>query len=57
MEMTPLMNDDFNGEPAKRALHYIQEQKKKGHPVVVVDFVLTACHSYNVESLYLSAFG
>jgi benzoyl-CoA reductase/2-hydroxyglutaryl-CoA dehydratase subunit BcrC/BadD/HgdB len=34
MNMAPLMNDGFDGEPAKRVLNYIQGQKAKGRPVV-----------------------
>ncbi|MFH1116759.1 MAG: double-cubane-cluster-containing anaerobic reductase [Pseudomonadota bacterium] len=34
MDMKPLMNDGFDGEPAKRVLNYIQAQKAKGRPVV-----------------------
>lgn len=34
MDMRPLMNDGFDGEPAKRVLKYTEEQKAKGHPVV-----------------------
>jgi benzoyl-CoA reductase/2-hydroxyglutaryl-CoA dehydratase subunit BcrC/BadD/HgdB len=32
--MEPLMNDGFDGEPAKRVLHYIQQRKDKGDPIV-----------------------
>ena len=28
MDVTPLMNDGFDGEPARRVLNFIQEQKK-----------------------------
>jgi benzoyl-CoA reductase/2-hydroxyglutaryl-CoA dehydratase subunit BcrC/BadD/HgdB len=31
--MTPLMNDGFDGEPAKRLLHYMQGAKEKGKPI------------------------
>jgi benzoyl-CoA reductase/2-hydroxyglutaryl-CoA dehydratase subunit BcrC/BadD/HgdB len=34
MDMTPLMNDGFDGEPAKRVLNYVQVQKANGSPVV-----------------------
>jgi benzoyl-CoA reductase/2-hydroxyglutaryl-CoA dehydratase subunit BcrC/BadD/HgdB len=34
MDMMPLMNDGFDGEPAKRVLNYMQLQKEKGRPVV-----------------------
>ncbi len=34
MDMTPLMNDGFDGEPAKRVLNYIEAQQGKGRPVV-----------------------
>lgn len=34
MDMTPLMNDGFDGEPAKRVLDYTQAQKAEGRPVV-----------------------
>ncbi len=34
MNMTPLMNDGFDGEPAKRVLKYTEAQKEKGRPVV-----------------------
>ena len=34
MDMTPLMNDGFDGEPAKRVLDYTQAQKAQGRPVV-----------------------
>ncbi|MFO7685534.1 MAG: double-cubane-cluster-containing anaerobic reductase [Desulfobacterales bacterium] len=34
MDIPPLMNDGFDGEPAKRVLNYIQAQKAKGRPVV-----------------------
>jgi len=30
----PLVNDEFAGEPAKRALHYLQSKRQQGHPVV-----------------------
>lgn len=30
----PLMNDGFDGEPAKRVLQYMQGHKDKGHPIV-----------------------
>ncbi len=33
MKMTPLMNDGFDGEPAKRLLAYIQAKKEKGSPI------------------------
>jgi benzoyl-CoA reductase/2-hydroxyglutaryl-CoA dehydratase subunit BcrC/BadD/HgdB len=32
--MEPLMNDGFDGEPAKRVLHYLQQRKAKGDPIV-----------------------
>jgi benzoyl-CoA reductase/2-hydroxyglutaryl-CoA dehydratase subunit BcrC/BadD/HgdB len=31
--MTPLMNDGFDGEPAKRVLHYVQAAREKGKPI------------------------
>jgi len=35
MDMTtPLMNDGFDGEPAKRVLTYMQAQKEKGRPIL-----------------------
>lgn len=34
MTISPLMNDGYNGEPAKRVLHYMQDHKEKGHPIV-----------------------
>ena len=34
MTMTPLMNDGFDGEPAKRVLNYMHRQKEKGMPIV-----------------------
>lgn len=34
MDITPLMNDGFAGEPAKRVLNYVQGRKKNGDPVV-----------------------
>jgi benzoyl-CoA reductase/2-hydroxyglutaryl-CoA dehydratase subunit BcrC/BadD/HgdB len=34
MDMMPLMDDGFDGEPAKRVLNYMQLQKEKGRPVV-----------------------
>jgi benzoyl-CoA reductase/2-hydroxyglutaryl-CoA dehydratase subunit BcrC/BadD/HgdB len=34
MDMTPLMNDGFDGEPAKRVLDYMQAQKAQGRPIV-----------------------
>jgi len=32
--MTPLMNDGYDGEPAKRVLSYMQAQKEQGRPIV-----------------------
>ncbi len=32
--MEPLINDGFAGEPAKRVLHYLQQCKAKGNPIV-----------------------
>jgi len=32
--MMPLLTDGFDGQPAKRVLRYMQEQKEKGHPIV-----------------------
>lgn len=34
MKMTPLMNDGFDGEPAKRVLKFTEDRKAEGHPVV-----------------------
>ena len=34
MNMTPLMNDGLDGEPAKRVLNYTEAQKAEGRPVV-----------------------
>lgn len=34
MNLSPLLNDGYDGQPAKRVLHYMQEQKAKGHPIV-----------------------
>lgn len=34
MNFSPLMDDGYAGEPAKRVLRYIQEKKEKGQPVV-----------------------
>lgn len=34
MTTLPLMNDGFDGEPAKRVLHYVKDQKEKGRPIV-----------------------
>ncbi|WDP85258.1 MAG: 2-hydroxyacyl-CoA dehydratase [Desulfobacter sp.] len=34
MGIEPLMNDGFDGEPAKRVLAYMEDHKKKGHPIV-----------------------
>ena len=34
MNMQPLMDDGFDGEPAKRVLNYVQGRKNKGAPVV-----------------------
>jgi benzoyl-CoA reductase/2-hydroxyglutaryl-CoA dehydratase subunit BcrC/BadD/HgdB len=34
MELTPLMNDGYDGEPAKRVLHYMQAHQEKDHPIV-----------------------
>jgi benzoyl-CoA reductase/2-hydroxyglutaryl-CoA dehydratase subunit BcrC/BadD/HgdB len=34
MDITPLMNDGFDGMPAKRVLNFMQRQKEKGHPIV-----------------------
>lgn len=31
--LEPLMNDGFDGEPAKRVLKYIETQKKRGNPI------------------------
>jgi len=33
-ETKPLVDDQFVGEPAKRALNYIQSKREQGHPVV-----------------------
>ncbi len=30
----PLIDDEFAGEPAKRALQYLQSKRRQGHPVV-----------------------
>lgn len=32
--LEPLMNDGFDGEPAKRVLRYVEEHKKRGNPIV-----------------------
>jgi len=32
--MEPLMNDGYDGEPAKRVLNYMQQRKAKGDPIV-----------------------
>ena len=34
MIAAPLMNDGYDGEPAKRVLRYVQDHKEKGDPVV-----------------------
>ncbi|MFK5951710.1 MAG: double-cubane-cluster-containing anaerobic reductase [Desulfobacterium sp.] len=34
MNIEPLMNDGFDGEPAKRVLRYMEGHKEKGHPIV-----------------------
>lgn len=34
MNIASLMNDGFDGEPAKRVLHYMLEHKEKGDPIV-----------------------
>jgi benzoyl-CoA reductase/2-hydroxyglutaryl-CoA dehydratase subunit BcrC/BadD/HgdB len=34
MEITPLMNDGFEGQPAKRVLHYMQSHQAKNNPIV-----------------------
>ena len=34
MNISPLLNDGYDGQPAKRVLQYVQEQKAKGHPIV-----------------------
>jgi benzoyl-CoA reductase/2-hydroxyglutaryl-CoA dehydratase subunit BcrC/BadD/HgdB len=34
MDITPLMNDGFDGAPAKRVLHFMQNKRAQGHPVV-----------------------
>ncbi len=34
MNIEPLMNDGFDGEPAKRVLHYMEGHREKGHPIV-----------------------
>lgn len=34
MEITPLMNDGYDGEPAKRVLNYMLARKEKGHPIL-----------------------
>lgn len=34
MDITPLMNDGYDGEPAKRVLHYMLGHKEKGHPIL-----------------------
>ncbi len=34
MNVPPLMNDNYNGQPAKRVLDYMQERKDQGHPIV-----------------------
>lgn len=32
--IAPLLNDGYDGQPAKRVLRYMQEQKEKGRPIV-----------------------
>ncbi|MBU1054173.1 MAG: 2-hydroxyacyl-CoA dehydratase family protein [Proteobacteria bacterium] len=34
MKITPLMNDGYDGEPAKRVLNYLQGRKQNGVPIV-----------------------
>lgn len=34
MEITPLMNDGYDGLPAKRVLHYMQSHQEKNNPIV-----------------------
>lgn len=34
MNLSPLLNDGYDGQPAKRVLRYMQEQKEKGYPIV-----------------------
>lgn len=34
MNITPLMNDGYDGEPAKRVLNYMLGHKEKGHPIL-----------------------
>ena len=31
--LEPLMDDGFDGEPAKRVLRYVEEHKKRGNPI------------------------
>ena len=35
-DVKPLINDEFTGEPAKRALQYIQDKRAAGMPVAGV---------------------
>jgi benzoyl-CoA reductase/2-hydroxyglutaryl-CoA dehydratase subunit BcrC/BadD/HgdB len=34
MNLAPLLNDGYDGEPAQRVLRYVQDHKEKGDPVV-----------------------
>lgn len=34
MKITPLMNDGYDGLPAKRVLHYMQSHQEKNNPIV-----------------------
>ena len=34
MNIVPLMNDGFEGNPSKRVLNYLEGRKKKGDPIV-----------------------
>jgi benzoyl-CoA reductase/2-hydroxyglutaryl-CoA dehydratase subunit BcrC/BadD/HgdB len=34
MEITPLMNDGYDGLPSKRVLHYMQSHQEKNNPIV-----------------------
>lgn len=34
MNISPLMNDGYDGEPAKRVLRYMQEKQEQGTPIV-----------------------
>lgn len=34
MQITPLLNDGYAGEPAKRVLNYVQDHRQAGDPVV-----------------------